>query len=154
MSDIRADQYHRNYAFRVEFSPGPPADAVHGKWKSFKGGGIRFSETKAGTGQDKFKETSLGIGEWQDITLTGEVTPERKDMLQWYKDMVEKGGKEECFRDVALTFIDREGNDISTISWHECFLTSYSLCDLNSEEDDVNCIETIQICTGYSEDYL
>ncbi len=154
MSDVRADQYHRNYAFRVEFSPGPAPDAVHGKWKSFKGGGVRFSETSAGTGVDKFKETSLGICEWQDITLTGEVTPERKDMLQWYKDMVEKGGEAECFRDVALTFIDREGNDISSISWSECFLTSYSLCDLNSDEEDVNCIETIQICTGYSEDYL
>jgi hypothetical protein len=154
MADYHADKYIRNYAFRVEFSPGPAPDATHGKWKSFKGGGVRLCEEEVGIGTDKFEETTLAINEWEDITLVGDMTPERKDMLQWYKDMVEKGGEGECFRDVTLTFLDRQGNDLNSISWHECFMTSYSLTDLDASQKSTPLQETVVICTGYSDDYL
>jgi hypothetical protein len=154
MSDYRADQYLRNYSFRVEWSPGPPSDQTHGKWKSIKGGGLRFHEDPGGVGQDKFKETTLACAEWEDLILTGEVTAERKDMLQWYKDMVEKGTTKDCYRTVTLTWMDRAGGDIGAITWNECFMTAYSMCELNREAEDQNAIETIEVCTGYSEDYL
>ena len=152
---IRADEYVRNYGFRVEFKPGPPPDATHGKWKTFRGGGIVLHET-AGvtTGEDNTQHHSLGTCEWENITLTGQVTKERKDMLQWYQDMVQKGAEGDCFRDVTLTWLKRDGADDRAVTWNECFLIGYSLTPLDGDEMDVECIETIEICTGYSPDYL
>lgn len=151
----RADEYRRNYGFRVEFSPGPPPDATHGKWKTFRGGGLILHETAGVTrGTDKVKHHSLGTCEWQDIVLTGEVTGERKDMLQWYQDMVEKGAEGDCFRSVTLTWLKRDGGDDKAVTWNECFLSAYSLTPMDGDEDDVPCIETIEICTGYSENFL
>lgn len=152
---IRADEYVRNYGFRVEFKPGPPPDKTHGKWKTFRGGGIVLHETAGVTrGTDAHQHHSLGTTEWQDIVLTGHVTKERKDMLQWYQDMVQKGGAKECFRDVTLTWLKRDGTDDRAVTWHECFLTGYSLCELNGDDLDVDAMETVEICVGYSSDYL
>lgn len=152
---IRADEYVRNYGFRVEFKPGPAPDQTHGKWKTFRGGGIRLHETAGVTrGTDPHQHHSLGTCEWEDIVLTGQVTKARKDMLQWYQDMVQKGAEGDCFRDVTLTWLKRDGTDDRSVTWNECFLLGYSLTPLDGDEMDVECIETIEICTGYSGDYL
>jgi hypothetical protein len=154
MSDYRPDQYEKNYGFKVEFSPGPPSDQTHGKWKTFRGGGLRLHSQCTSRGTDKFKEYSLGTCEWENVVLTGQVTAERKDMLQWYKDMVEKGDTSDCFRSLTLTWSQRDGSDRRTITWNECFLTGYSLTPLDGDADDQECIETVEVCVGYSENFF
>ena len=71
-----------------------------------------------------------------------------------YKAMQEKGKDSDCYKDVSVTLLDREGNDVYTINFLECFLTSYSLCPLNGEEDDVEAQETVTIKVGYSDNLL
>lgn len=152
---IRADEYVRNYGFRVEFKPGPPPDKTHGKWLSFRGGGLMLHETAGVTrGTDNTQHHSLGTCEWEDIVLTGHVTPERKDMLQWYTDMVQKGDSGSVYRDVSLTWLKRDGSDDRSVTWNECFLIGYSLTPLDGDEMDQPCIETVEICIGYSPDFL
>lgn len=154
MAHRRPDEYEKNYGFTVEFKPGPAADQTHGKWKTFRGGGLRLHSQCASRGTDKIKEYTLGTCEWEDITLTGQVTAERKDMLQWFDDMVEKGGSAECFRSLTLTWKTRDGNPRRTITWNECFLTGYALTPLDGDADEEECIETIIVCPGYSEDFF
>ena len=149
-----ADKFDRNYGFRVEISPGPPADAVHGQWKTIRGGGLRLHESVCSTGQDSITQHTLGICEWEDLVLTGAINSDRKDMLQWYDDMVNKGDAGSVYRSVTVTRLNRDGSDMNATTWNECFLTAYSLTPLDSEEEDVECIETVEICTGYSDDYL
>lgn len=148
------EKYIRNYSFRVEFSPGPPPDQTHGKWKSFSGGGLILHEEAVSIGTDKFDENTLAICEWEDVKLVGDLTAERKDMLQWYSDMCEKGGEAECFRNLTLTFLDRNGQDLNSIMWEECFMTSYSLTDLDTSQTGTPLQETVVICVGHSQDYL
>lgn len=154
MANRRADQYIKNYGFRVEFKPGPPPDATHGKWKTFRGGGLRLHSQAASRGTDKIKQYTLGTCEWENIVLTGQVTAERKDMLQWFQDMVEKGAEGDCFRSVTLTWLNRDGSDGRSVTWNECFLCGYSLTPLDGDADDEECIETVEICVGYSEDFF
>lgn len=151
---IRADEYVKNYGFSVEFKPGPAVDATHGKWKTIRGGGLRLHSAPASTGTDKIKQYTLGTTEWENLVLTGQVTAERKDMLQWFTDMVEKGGEADCFRSVTLTWKKRDGADDRTITWNECFLCGYSLSALDGDADEEECIETIEICVGYSENFF
>jgi hypothetical protein len=155
MSGVHHDGADMNYGFRVDFTPGAAADKTEGKWRTFEGGGLLLHESNGVTrGTDSFTHHTLGTCEWQDIRLTGFVTAARKDMLQWYQDMVQKGGEAECFRDVTLTWLKRDGTDGKEVTWHECFLTSYALTALDGECMNENSIETIEICTGYSSNYL
>ena len=150
----RADEYERNYGFRIEISPGPPSDAVHGQWKTCRGGGLRVHETEASRGTDKFAEHTAGICEWEDVVLTGAITADRKDMLDWYKNMVDKGDAGSVYRSLSITLLNRDGSDSTSINYSECFLTAYSLTPLDGGEADVECIETVEICVGYSENYF
>lgn len=152
---IRADEYRRNYGFKIEIKPGPAVSATHGKWKTCRGGGIRLHESAGVTrGADPIKHHTLGTTEWEDVVLTGAVTAERKDMLQWYTDMVEKGAAGDCFRDVTITWLKRDGSDDKNVNYLECFLTGYSLTPLDGDEEDVECIETVEICVGHSDNFF
>ena len=154
-SQDRQDQYNKNYGFKVEFSPGPPADATHGGWKTIRGGGIRIHEGQGVTrGTDKHKNMTRGICEWEDLVLTGAITADRKDMLQWYMDMVDTGDEGACYRDVTLTYLLPDGTDGRAINYLECFLTAYSLTPLDGDEEDAECIETVEVCVGYSDNFL
>lgn len=152
----RADEYIRNYGFNVEVSGFTANTSPEGKWKSFRGGGLRLHES-AGvtTGRQNMQQHTLGPSEWEDIVLTGAVTKDRKDALTWYTDMVNDGGEGKCFKDVTLNLLDRDQSAVMrTIVWNHCFLTAYSLSPLDGDEQDVECMETLEICTGYSEDFL
>jgi phage tail-like protein len=150
-----ADQYSKSYGFKVDITGGGGADTNEGAWRSVRGGGIRVHEAGGcTTGQDQFKNHTRGICEWDDLVLAGAVTKDRKQMLEWYKAMQEKGKDADCYKDVSVTLINREGGDVYTINFLECFLTSYSLCPLNGEEDDVEAQETVEIQVGYSDNFL
>lgn len=152
---IRADEYVRNYAFRVDITSGAAPTTTAGKWKTFRGGGILLHETTGVTrGTDSNQHHSLGTSEWQDIVMTGQVTKDRTDMLKWFTDMKTKGDKSVCFRTVTLTWLKRDDTDDRSVTWNECFMIGYSLTELNGDDLDVECIETVELCTGYSPDYL
>lgn len=150
-----ADQYNRNYAFRVEISGGASPDSSEGAWNTVRGGGLRIHETTGvTTGTDQFKNHSPGISEWQDLVLVGPVTDKRKDMLEWYKKCQEKGGPDEAYRDVTITIVNRDGGDLWSVNYLHCFMTAYSLCPLNGDEEDNEACETVELCVGYSDNYL
>jgi tail tube protein gp19 len=150
-----ADQYNRNYAFRVEISGGDGPDSNEGAWNSVRGGGLRIHETQGVTaGQDQFKNHSPGISEWQDLVLVGAVTDKRKAMLDWYKNMQEKGGPDDVYKDITITMTNREGSDTWSVNYLHCFLTAYSLCPLDGDEEDVEACETVELCVGYSDNFL
>ena len=152
---IRADEYVRNFGFRVDISGGPSPGNTEAKWKTFRGGGLLLHETAGVTrGTDSVQHHSLGTCEWMDIVLTGQVTKERTDMLEWFTNMKNKGDTKTCFRTVTLTWYKRDGTDDRAVTWNECFLLGYSLTPLDGDELDVECVETVEICTGYSPDYL
>jgi hypothetical protein len=151
----RPDQFARNYGFHVEISGGDAATSTNGAWKTFRGGGLRIHESQGCTrGEDKFKNHTRGICEWDDIQLTGALTADRKNMLQWYLDMVNTGDEGACYRDVSLIYLGPNGTETHRVNWLECFLTAYSLTPLDGDEEDVECVETIEICVGYSDNYL
>ena len=151
----RADQYTKAYGFKIEITGGAGVDSNEGAWRSIRGGGLRIHESGGcTTGPDQFKNHTRAICEWENLTLSGAVTKDRKQMLEWYKAMQEKGKEADCYKDVSVTLIDREGNDVYTLNWLECYLMSYSLCPLNGEEDDVEAQETVEIQVGYSDNLL
>jgi hypothetical protein len=149
------DQYAKNYGFRIEIKPGPPVDATHGGWKSVRGGGVRIHEaTGCTTGKDKFKNHTRGIAEWDDLVLRGAVTADRTDMQQWFQDMVDTGDEGACYRDVTVTFLGPNGEDTHSIDYLECFLCGYSMSSLDGDADAEEAEETIEICVGYSSNFL
>ena len=149
-----ADQYTKSYGFKVDVD-GLSPDSHEGAWRSIRGGGVRIDEVGGcTTGLHQFKNHTAGIASWEPLTLVGAVTKDRKQMLEWYKAMQQKGKEADCYKDVSVTLIDREGNDVYTLNWLECYLMSYSLCPLNGEEDDVEAQETVEIQVGYSDNLL
>jgi hypothetical protein len=150
-----ADQYTKSYGFKVEITGGAAPDSNEGGWRSIEGGGIMIHETGGCTvGTDQFKNHTRGICEWQPLRLVGSVTKDRKQMLDWYKNMQQKGKEADCYRDVSVTLIGPDGGDIYTLNYLECWLTSYSLCPLDAEADDQEAYETVEIVVGYSDNYL
>jgi phage tail-like protein len=150
-----ADQYSKSYGFKVEITGGAGVDSNEGAWRSCRGGGIRIHESGGCTvGPDQFKNHTRGICEWDDLVLAGAVTKDRKQMLEWYKAMQEKGKEADCYRDVTITLLRPDGTDYRNYNYLECWLTSYSLCPLNAEEDDVEAHETIEIVVGYSDNFF
>jgi phage tail-like protein len=88
-----------------------------------------------------------------------DITPSRPYLFQWYKDMQERGDAADVYRDVTVSYdvFDPQGGKIPemrTINYLDSWLTSYSLSPLDGDEDDVECMETLEIAVGYSEDFL
>jgi hypothetical protein len=151
---FEADQYTKSYGFKIDID-GLSPDSHEGAWRSIRHSGLRIEEAGGVTpGVAQFKNMTAGICDWGSLTLVGAMTKDRKQMLEWYKAMQEKGKDSDCYKDVSVTLISREGSDVYTINFLECFLTSYSLCPLNGEEDDVEAQETVEIQVGYSDNFL
>lgn len=151
---FESDQYVKSYGFKVDVD-GLSPDSHEGAWRSISHSGISFEEAGGvTTGVHQFKNTTAGIANWGELTLVGAMTKDRKQMLEWYKAMQQSGKDSDCYKDVSVTILDREGGDVYTINFLECFLTSYSLCPLNGEEDDVEAQETVTIQVGYSDNLL
>jgi hypothetical protein len=115
-----------------------------GGWRSIRGGGLRIHESASappGAPQEH---------DWENLTLTGAMTADRKDMLQWYTDMVETG--QDARRMVTFRTIERGGTG-RTIDYLDCFLTGYTLGSLDPDTRDEP-TETIEICVGHSDSFL
>jgi len=146
----RQDQFVKASGFQVNIQ-GAASDGPDGTWKVCRGGGIRFDENQGTTtGNDHFKQHSHGLREWENITLVGPVTKTRKDMLKWYQNTV-KG--EDHRRNISIILLGQDGQEIYRYDYNDCFLLHYRLTELDAESDNV-CEEEVQICPGYSPNYL
>jgi len=154
MAEILADQYVKSYGFKVDISGTAAADSTEGAWRSVRHSGLRIEEVAVTTGPDQNQQMTRGICDWGELTLVGAVTAGRKDMLSWYKAMQEKGKDSDCYKDVTVTLLKTDGGDMRTYNFLECFLTSYQLCPLNSDEQDVEAQETVTIQVGHSDNFL
>jgi phage tail-like protein len=136
------DQFSKAIGFQVEITGAAGAGSTDGSWKAVRGGGLRFAENQGVTvGQDKFNNISLGMREWEDVTIIGPVTKSRKDMLKWYLDTV-KG--EDWRRNMSIIVMNYDGSELYRYNYMDCFLTAYSLTPLDAESE-VECEETIEI---------
>jgi phage tail-like protein len=145
------DQFSKAIGFQVEITGAAGAGETDGSWKAVRGGGIRFAENSGVTmGQDKYAQNSLGMREWEDVTIIGPVTKSRKDMLTWYLDTV-KG--DDWRRNISIIVLNYDGSELYRYNYMDCFLTAYSLTPLDAESE-VECEETIEMCVGYCENYF
>lgn len=153
---VLADQVSRAYGFKVEISGMASMDSNEGGWRSVSGGGLRIHEDNGSAtfGQDQYKSTTRGMCEWEPITLVGAVTKDRKDCITWFKDMVQTGDEAACYKDLSITLVGPDGQDLYTINYLECFLMSYTLGELNSTGDGEPLYETIEVCVGHSDNLL
>jgi phage tail-like protein len=146
-----SDQFSKAIGFQVEITGAAAAGVTDGSWKAVRGGGIRFAENSGVTmGQDKYAQNSLGMREWEDVTIIGPVTKSRKDMLTWYLDTV-KG--DDWRRNISIIVLNYDGSELYRYDYMDCFLTAYSLTPLDAESE-VECEETIEICVGYCNNYF
>lgn len=68
---------------------------------------------------------------------TGEITLKRGVVDDWsffdWINLVRVSDTSEIHRDVSVTVLDRQGSDVQTFEYHECFLSSYELVPLDSK---------------------
>jgi hypothetical protein len=67
-----ADQFTRNYGFRVDITPGPPSDVL-AQWDSIAGGGFVIQATELVAGRDLQSDGGGGLIVVQELLLTGEL---------------------------------------------------------------------------------
>jgi len=147
----RQDQFAKASGFQVQITGAASEGGTDGSWKVCRGGGIRFNENQGTTrGDDKFAQHSLGHKEWEDITLIGPVTKSRKDMLNWYKDTV--AGKDHR-RNVSIIILGPDTKETHRYNYLDCFLCGYKLTPLDADSEQ-ECEEEVNICVGYSDNYL
>jgi phage tail-like protein len=146
-----SDQFSKAIGFQVEITGAAGAGSTDGSWKAVRGGGLRFNENPGVTmGQEKFSHISLGMREWEDVTLIGPVTKSRKDMLTWYMDTV-KG--EDWRRNMSIIVLNYDHSELYRYNYMDCFLTAYSLTPLDGESEQ-ECEETIEICVGRCDNFF
>ncbi len=68
---LLADNYARDFGFRVDITPGPPSDAI-ANWASISGGGFAIEAQEVTTGVDTRTDTH-GLILIQELLLTGDL---------------------------------------------------------------------------------
>ena len=58
------------------------------------------------------------------------------------------------YRTITITTVGPAGEDMHSVAFNDCFLTSFTMSSLNSTEENVPCLEYSTWQVGYSEDYL
>jgi phage tail-like protein len=145
------DQFSKAIGFQVEITGAAAAGQTDGSWKAVRGGGLRFAENQGVTvGQDQFNNISLGMREWEDITIIGPVTKSRKDMMKWYLDTV-KG--EDWRRNVSVIVLNYDASELYRYNYMDAFLTAYSMTPLDAESE-VECEETIEMCVARCDNFF
>lgn len=150
------DQYNRIHGFAIEISGGDPLEGNEGSWLSVSHSGIQFEvETGSTTiGTDQFQNSALGRTNWGEITLSGNLTNARNAVKDIYMKMLQTGDADSVYRTITITLKGPNGEDTHAVNFNECFLTSFTMSALNSQEENVPCLEYSTWQVGYSEDYL
>lgn len=144
----------RRSRFTVEISGASDPKSTGGVWLSVQGGGLEFKGEANPTGNDSLRLTTAGQGRWQDLTLKGPMTANRKDIVTWWKDMNEKGNDTNCYRTVTVTFYARDGSEVDTISYNDCWLKEYRLTPADSLAGSEYMFEEVVIDVGFSTDFF
>lgn len=150
MADEIADQFSIATGFQVLIQ-GAPEKGETGDWKAVRGGGIRFNENAGVTiGSDPNAKHSLGQREWEDVTLIGPVSKERKAMMEWYLLTVDGGDHR---KNMSIVILGKDSKETHRYDYEECFLTAYSLTPLDADSE-TECEETVELCVARSPNYL
>lgn len=144
----------RRSRFTIEISGGADPKSAGGVWLSVQGGGIEFKDEACPTGADSLRLTTAGQGRWQDLILKGPMTANRKDIIQWWKDMNDVGSPDKCYRTVTITFYNRDGAEVDTISYNDCWLKEYRLTPADSRAGSEYMFEEVVIDVGFSTDFF
>lgn len=145
----RFDQYREGIAFDFELTGGHDIAGNEGSWRSIEGGGLVVHEaTQCTTGLDQYRHHTAGICEWEDLTLVGSIHAGRTAVQKWYMEMLKEGDAAQVFKNATLTIKDRKGSVVQSIDYTEMFLTAYSLCALNGDDQNVMAEETVVLCVG------
>jgi hypothetical protein len=143
------DQYREGIAFDIEWTGGHDITDNKGAWRSIEGGGLLVHQAfQNTTGGDQYRHSTAGICEWQDLTLVGALHEGRTFVQKWYMEMLKEGTPDKVFKNATLSIKDRKGTVVQTINFTECFITAYSLCALNGDDENVMAHETVVICVG------
>jgi hypothetical protein len=148
------DEAQRRSRFTVEISGGSDPKSTGGVWLSISGGGLEVKDEANPTGGDSLRVTTAGQARWQDLVLRGPLTADRKDIITWWKDMNEKGEDTNCYRTVTITFFARDGAEVDTISYNDCWLKEYRLTPADSKAGSEPMYEEVVIDVGFSTDFF
>jgi hypothetical protein len=148
------DAFVRKSRFLVEISGGSDPKSSGGVWLSISGGGLEFKEEAVPIGDDSLQLTTAGQGRWTDLVLRGPITGDRKDIVNWWKDMNQKGKKEDCYRTVTVSFLNRAGETVDSVSWSDCWLKEYRLTPADSNAGSEYMFEEVVIDVGFSTDFF
>lgn len=143
----------RRSRFTIEISGGSDPKSTGGVWLSIQGGGMEFKEEANPTGADALRLKTAGQGRWQDLILRGPLSADRKDIVTWWKDMNDDGAPGKCYRTVTITFYDRSGAEVDTISYNDCWLKEYRLTPADSNAGSEYMYEEVVIDVGFSTDF-
>jgi phage tail-like protein len=148
------EQYSRSEFFLVDIGGGPSADSTDGSWDSVRIPSLTIHEAPATVGGDQMARHNLGSREWSDMVLVGPVTSSRKAMLEWYKDIQEKGASDsKARRDVSVILNNPDNTEKMRWDFTGCLIVGYELTPLESGPDEL-CTETVTIMVSDSLNFL
>ena len=75
----------------IEIDNMPPGTDVDSAWETCSGGSLQIEVSDSSTGSDQTHSTTPGHKYVDTLTLRAAAGKDRKGMMVWYKDMVEKG---------------------------------------------------------------
>lgn len=148
------DGQQRKSRFTVEISGGSDPRSTGGVWLSVSGGGLEFKEEENPTGDDSLQLKTAGQARWADLVLRGPLSADRKDIITWWKDMNDKGEAANCYRTVTVNFYNRDGGDVDSIAYNDCWLKEYRLTPADSRAGSENMFEEVVIDIGFSTDFF
>jgi len=149
-----ADQFARAHGFSVEITGGEPMEGNEGSWLSVSHSGLRFELEDATIGPDKHQSKAIGRKHWGTVSLSGHLTKSRNAVKQIYNDMLQKGDQGAVYRTITVNWNGPNGESIHKVDFSECFLIDWSISELDSNQENVPCIEYSTWQVGFSLDYL
>lgn len=148
------DSYGRAHGFSVEITGGEALEGNEGSWLSVSHSGLTFEIEDVTVGSEQYQTKAIGRKKWGSISLSGHLTKSRNAVKDIYKDMLEKGGESEVYRTITVNWIGPNGDVIHKVDFNECFLIDWSISELDSNQENVPCIEYSTWQVGFSMNFL
>lgn len=121
----QADEYSKAYGFKVEISGLEPMVV-----RAVEGIAVRVEVEELAVPGEPIVRKLPGRVKYDNITLKRGVVSE-SPFFDWLDD-VRLGRGAPARRDVTITLLDRQGSDVRTIHYEECFLSGYELAPFDT----------------------
>jgi hypothetical protein len=96
-------------------------------WRTCRGGGLRIHEPPTTPG-------TIAMLDFENIVLTGPLTPGRQKLLEWYTDTVMGTNP---FRNVIITEINKDSSMGRRFEYQDCLLTGYEFPELRADSGEL-----------------